>query len=298
MSLSRDLEHGAVRSWLWRWLKGLAAAPPSPPLLGPAPIPIPAQGECVLTFLGHATVLIRYAHGRVLTDPCFARSLYGLRRARAAALPPGALEGLDLVLISHAHADHLHRPSLERLDRAVTLIVPAGCGAADGLGFARIVELEAGARFSAAGIEVTAVPAQHRVGLFGRGRALGYVISGDGPTVYFAGDTGYFDGFKEVGARFHPDVALLPISGYRPRALRADHLSPLDAMYAFEDLGAQLFVPIHHGAFALGYEPLSEPLTWLRSLAAARGQADRVACLDPGASCVTRRALANPTIER
>jgi L-ascorbate metabolism protein UlaG (beta-lactamase superfamily) len=298
LALGRSFEHGALSSWLYRWVKGLFAAPPSPALVGPAPIPLPGPGECVVTVVGHATTLIRYAQARVLTDPCFARSLYSLNRVRAAELPPGALEALDVVLISHAHADHLHRPSLERLDRACTVIVPAGCGGLDRLGFRQLIELEPGGTFTTHGLKITAVPAQHRVGLFGGGRALGYVLEGDGPTVYFAGDTGYFSGFADVGDRFRPDVALLPISGYRPRALRADHLSPLDALYAFEDLGAQLLVPIHHGTFALGYEPLSEPLTWLRSLTGARGLTERVAWLDPGESCVARRALAIPKAER
>jgi L-ascorbate metabolism protein UlaG (beta-lactamase superfamily) len=93
----------------------------------------------------------------------------------------------------------------------------------------------------------------------------------------------------EVGSRFRPDVALLPISGYRPLTLRRDHLSPLDAIFAFEDLGAQLLVPIHHGAFALGYEPPTEPLIWLRSLASQRKLEERIAWLEPGESCVARR---------
>jgi len=298
-SLARAFEHGWLTSWLWRWLTALVAGPRVGMVGPPPPIPLPAAGECALSFIGHATVLIRYAQGRVLTDPCFARSLYSLRRARAASLPPGALEGLDLVLISHAHADHLHAPSLDEIPwrerkRRVTLVVPPGLRRArrigERLGFARVVELEPGATLYSAGLEVTAVPAQHRMGFWSRSRALGYVVRGDGPTVYFAGDSGYFSGFLDVGARFRPDVALLPISGYRPRALRRDHLSPLDALYAFEDLGARLLVPIHHSAFSLGYEPLNEPITWLRSLVSARSLGARVAFLEPGESCVARRA--------
>ncbi len=287
-TVGRALEGRGTSSFLWQWARGLVSPVRGAPLLGPAPIPIPSQAECAITFIGHATALIRYAHGRVLTDPCFARSLYSLRRVRAAALPPGALEGISLVLLSHAHSDHLHRPSLERIDRAATLIVPPGCGRADGLGFARVVELEPGASLQVSGIEVTAVHAQHKTGLFGRGRCNGYVVRGQGPTVYFAGDTGYFDGFLEVGEGFHPDVALLPISGYRPGALRGDHLSPLDAIYAFADLRARLMIPIHYGSFPLGYEPLGEPITWLRSLAATRGLMDSIAWLDPGMSCVVK----------
>jgi L-ascorbate metabolism protein UlaG (beta-lactamase superfamily) len=287
-SLGRTFEHGSGGSWVLRWLRGLFSSA-AETLPSATPIPLPGTGECALTLIGHATVLIRYAQARAITDPCFARSLYSLRRLRAAGLPPGALEGLDLVLLSHAHPDHLHRASLERLDRSITLIVPPGCSAADGLGFARVVELEPGATFHAAQLDITAVPAQHRVGFLGRGRAVGYVIRGDGPTVYFAGDTGYFGGFLDVGATYRPDVALLPISGYRPRSLRRDHLSPLDALYAFEDLGAELMIPIHHSAYPLGYEPPNEPLLWLRSLAGARGLVDRIAWLEPGQSCVARK---------
>jgi L-ascorbate metabolism protein UlaG (beta-lactamase superfamily) len=284
--------HGGVPSFVLQWLRALLPSglggPPQLMRRPPPPIPIPAAGECSITFIGHATALIRYARARLLTDPMFARSLYSLRRLRPPGLPDGALESIDVVLLSHAHVDHLHRPSLERIDRAATIVMPAGVRLPE-LGFHDVRELRAGDAVHVAGLEITAVAAHHRVGFRGHGRALGYVVRGDGPTVYFAGESGYFAGFMEVGARYRPDVALLPISGYRPLALRRDHLSPLDAVYAFEDLGAQLFVPIHHGAFALGYEPPSEPLIWLRSLASQRKLEERIAWLEPGESCVARR---------
>ncbi len=284
--------HGGVPSFFLRWLRALMpAALGGPPQLmrrPPPPIPVVAAGECSVTFIGHATALIRYQRARVLTDPLFARSLYTLRRLRPAGLPDGALESIDVVLLSHAHADHLHRPSLERIDRTATIVVPAGVRVPK-LGFRDVLPMRAGDVATVAGLDITAVPAHHRVGFAGHGRALGYVLRGDGPTVYFAGESGYFAGFMEVGARYRPDVALLPISGYRPLALRRDHLSPLDAIYAFEDLGAQLLVPIHHGAFALGYEPPAEPLIWLRSLASQRKLEERIAWLEPGESCVARR---------
>jgi len=222
----------------------------------------------------------------------FARSLYSLRRLRPASLPDGALESIDVILISHAHVDHLHRASLERVvassARPATIVAPAGVDIPP-LGFREVLHVRAGDSVTVAGLEIIAVGANHRVGLLGHGRALGYVVRGDGPTVYFAGESGYFSGFMEVGARYRPDVALLPISGYRPNSLRRDHLSPLDAIYAFEDLGAHLLVPIHHGAFALGYESPAEPLIWLRSLASQRHLEELIAWLEPGESCVARR---------
>jgi L-ascorbate metabolism protein UlaG (beta-lactamase superfamily) len=286
---------GTVPSWLWHWARALlppalGGQPRALPPLPPPPIPLPGSGECAITFIGHATTLIRYAHGRVLTDPCFAQSLYSLQRARPACLPTGALEGIDVVLISHDHADHLHRPSLDRIDRAATVVVPEGCRGADGLGFTKVIELPVGDSRQLGRLRISAVGARHRVGFLGGGRAVGYVIEGEAPTVYFSGDTGYFSGFIDVGARFAPEVAILPIGGYRPGPLRMDHLSPLDAIYAFEDLGAKLLVPVHYGAFALSYEPLSEPLIWLRSLAGAYKLEERIAWLDPGDSCVARRA--------
>jgi L-ascorbate metabolism protein UlaG (beta-lactamase superfamily) len=236
----------------------------------------PPQGVVAVTFVGHATVMITTPAGRVLTDPLLRRSLCGLRRAREAGIADADLDDVSLVLISHAHRDHLDRRSLARLSRRATVVLPPGCAdlVAD-LGFARLVELAPGQRFSAGDVELTAVPVRHSGGR-GLGRrarrrgAAGYVIESHGTTVYFAGDTGYFSGFADIGRRLHPDVALLPIGGYEPAGFRDQHLSPLDAIYAFEDLGARVLIPIAHGSFPLSYEPLGAPLDWLRDLARER----------------------------
>jgi L-ascorbate metabolism protein UlaG (beta-lactamase superfamily) len=271
----------------------------------------PPQGVVAVTFVGHATVMITTPAGRVLTDPVLRNSLYGLRRARAAAIADADLDDVGLVLISHAHRDHLDRASLARLPRRATVVLPPGCAdlVAD-LGFAHLIELASGQRFSAGDVEVTAVPVRHSGGR-GLGRrarrrgAAGYVIESQGTTVYFAGDTGYFSGFADIGRRLHPDVALLPIAGYEPAGFRDQHLSPLDAIYAFEDLGARVLIPIAHGSFPLSYEPLGAPLEWLRHLARERHlgggrtgnddgapiepNARRVAPLEHGETCFFRK---------
>ncbi len=276
---------GLRASWLLRWLGSqLFAARWGPPVA--PPIPDPSPGECTITFLGHASVLVRYAGARLLFDPCFATSIRSMRRRRPAVLPAGTIEDLDAVLVSHAHPDRLHHRSLELLERRLTLIVPAGTDGADALGFVHVAELEPWQQMRVGAITVTAVPAQHTVGVLGRGLALGYVIQSDGPTVYFAGDTGYQPAFAEIGHRFRPAVALLPIAGYRPLGMRQEHLSPLDALFAREDLGNPLLVPIAHSAFPTGYEPIEEPIDWLREEVALRGLDDRVAILEPGASIV------------
>jgi L-ascorbate metabolism protein UlaG (beta-lactamase superfamily) len=124
-------------------------------------------------------------------------------------------------------------------------------------------------------------------GDYARRGACGYIVRSRDACIYVAGDTGYFSGFAEIGRRFHPDVALLPIAGYEPAVFREEHMSPLDALYAFDDLGARLLVPTSHGSFPLSYEPLEAPLAWLEELARERGfaRADsdrKVAILDHG----------------
>jgi L-ascorbate metabolism protein UlaG (beta-lactamase superfamily) len=249
-----------------------------------------------VTWVGHASVLLGTSRTRVLTDPLFTNLLYGLRRARAARVHPDDLAEVSLVLISHAHADHLHVPSLRQLPRGVTLVVPPRCGPlVERLGFARVVSLEPGQDLHLDDVTVTGVAAKHDgAGLLAgpwRG-ASGYVVRTPGVTVYFAGDTAYFSGFAELGRRMRPDVALLPIAGYEPASMREGHMSPLDALAAFEDLGAQLLVPIAHGSFQLGYEPLDEPAAWLRQLCAERGLCEKLRLLGHGETCVVRSSSA------
>lgn len=136
---------------------------------------------------------------------------------------------------------------------------------------------------------MTAVAARHdgRRGLLDLTwrSAGGYIVKSVGASVYYAGDSAYFSGFEEIGRRLHPDVALLPIAGYEPPSLREDHMSPLDALQAFQDLGAKLLVPIGYGSFSMGYEPIDEPLAWLVHLCSQHGFADRLVVLRPGQTC-------------
>jgi L-ascorbate metabolism protein UlaG (beta-lactamase superfamily) len=259
----------------------------SPRAAETAPVPRPAAGAMALTFVGHATVMITTARTRVLTDPCLGEFVWGLRRARAAALHGEDAAEVSLVLISHAHPDHLHRPSLKALPRSATLVVPPRCAPlVEPLGFSEVVPLEPGGSYTFRDIEVHAVAARHdgaRGLVGGRWRgASGYVVRAGAVSTYFAGDTAYFSGFEDIGRRLRPRVALLPIAGYEPLALRETHMSPLDAVYAFEDLGAERLIPIGHGSFPVGYEPMDEPLRWLEELCGERGYLDRLTPLRHG----------------
>ena len=263
-----------VGHWFGGWFR-----PPRPAQHRPA-LPI-AAGQLAITFGGHATVLARYHKLAIAFDPMLGRWIGGVRRAVEPGLAPGDFSEVGLVLISHRHADHLHLPTLRRLPRSATIVVPTGAAAAvSALGFARVVELQPGADLELRGIQVIAAATVHGDGDLARG--LSYVIRGDGPSVFACGDSGYFSGFADVGERFAPDIAILPIGGFMPASFRSRHMSPLDALFAFEDLRARLLVPIHHGAFALSYERLGEPARWLAELATARGVRDHVHLMAAG----------------
>lgn len=260
--------------WMARWFQ-----PPRPVLREPVPSIEP--GQLAVTFAGHATVIARYAGLAIAFDPMLGRWIGGVRRAVEPGQRPEDLSDVGLILISHRHADHLHLPTLHRLPRAATVVVPAGAAAAvSRLGYARVIELSAGADLELRGVQVTAAAASHGDGELAHG--LSYVVHGDGPSLYLCGDSGYFSGFADLGARFAPDIAALPIGGFLPVSFRKRHMSPLDALYAFEDLRARMLIPIHHGAFALSYERLDEPARWLVELAKQRGVRDHVQVMTAG----------------
>ena len=263
-----------VGHWLSSWFRAPRAAQHQP-------IPTVADGQVAITFGGHATVLARFHKLAIAFDPMLGRWVGGVRRAVEPGLAPGDFSDVGLVLISHRHADHMHVPTLKRLPRTATIVVPAGAAAwVSGLGFARVVELQPGADLELRGIQVVAAATSHGDGELARG--LSYVIRGGGPSLYLCGDSGYFSGFADVGERFAPDIAMLPIGGFMPSSFRERHMSPLDALFAFEDLRARLLVPIHHGAFALSYERLGEPARWLAELAKDRRVRDHVRVMAAG----------------
>lgn len=267
-------------SLLLAWLAGWFRPPRRAAV---EPLPVVACGELGITFAGHATLLARYADVTVAFDPMLGMRIGPIPRAVEPGLSPAEMHDVDLVLISHAHPGHLDRRTLRKLPRSATIVVPPRTAhLVSGLGFARVIELGIGQSLQHRRLDVACTPVRHSVGR--GGTACSYVIRGDGPSLFFCADSAYFSGFVEIGRRYRPDIAALPIGGYVPRGLRDGHMSPLDAIYAFEDLGARVLVPIHYGAFALSYETLDDPLRWLAQLVAERGLERHVCVLPPGAS--------------
>lgn len=198
-----------------------------------------------LTWLGHATVRIEVDGVTILTDPMLRAGIGPIRRA-ALGPEPQTWEGVDLVLISHLHRDHLDLASLRLLRPDTALVVPAGAGRfVERSGFNAVTELGEGETISFGPLSVAATHAAHSGlrtpgGL--RAAALGYVITGS-RSVYFAGDTGLFPGMGELPPI---DVALLPVGGWGP-TLRGGHMDPHHAARALQLIRPHLAVPVHWG---------------------------------------------------
>jgi len=199
-----------------------------------------------IVFLGHSTVLIEVEGVRLLTDPLLRRRVVHLRR-QVAPVDPGATTGLEAVLISHVHQDHLDLASLRLLGRDTQLLVPAGAGAwLRGRRFARVTELGVGETVDVGALAVTAVEARHdgrRRPRGPRAEALGYLVRGR-RAVYFAGDTEFFEGMRQQLPRL--DAALLPVAGWGP-TVGPGHMGPLDAARAAQLLLPRLAIPVHWG---------------------------------------------------
>jgi L-ascorbate metabolism protein UlaG (beta-lactamase superfamily) len=266
-----------VLHWLARRLR-------RPRRVASASLPTVEPGQVSITWAGHATVLIRYHRLTVLCDPMLSRSVNGIRRETAPGLGPDAVAAANLVLVSHGAADHLDIATLSRVQRSATVIVPQRTAAqVSPLGFARLIELAVGESFEHRGLFVEANPVRHGER---EQPAQSYLLRGDGPSIFFCGASGYFAGFARIGARHRPDVAILPIGGYWPPSFRERHMSPIDALYAFEDLRARLMVPIGYGTFALSYERMNDPERWMAELVKSRDLGPYVASLAPGESRV------------
>jgi L-ascorbate metabolism protein UlaG (beta-lactamase superfamily) len=209
---------------------------------------VTAPPRAAVHYVGHATVVVDLGGVRLLTDPVLRNRVAHLRRA--GKVDPGALRGIDTVLVSHLHYDHLDLPSLQRLGPEMPVIVPHGAGALIRRkgGMKNVVEMRAGEQIEVGSLTVRATRAEHDAGRlpFGaRAEPLGYVIEGDGRSVYFAGDT---DVFAEMSELAPVDVALLPIWGWGP-SLGAGHMDPERAAQAAALLDARLAIPIHWGTY-------------------------------------------------
>lgn len=244
------------------------------------------DGQIGLTWIGHASFLVQTPRANILIDPNWANWLLVIRRLKHAGLALHHLPNIDLVLITHAHFDHLHRPTLRRIAEEQPIAVPTGVAdLVHDLGFHRIHEMNWWDTWTFRGLHITFTPAKHWGArrLIDRHRGYGgFALTWHGRTLYHAGDTAWFDGFTEIGRRLRPEIALLPIGAYENPSGRDHHISPEQAVDAFDQLGARLLVPMHFGTYRMSFEAHHEPPQRLMNAAARRGLLPHVRFLTEG----------------
>jgi L-ascorbate metabolism protein UlaG (beta-lactamase superfamily) len=236
-------------------------------------------------WIGHSTVLIKLGSTWVLTDPVFSDvvgiNLLGLRIGPRRITPPAlTIEEIprpDVVVISHAHMDHLDLPSLEMLTtrwpNQIDVITPPNTAdLLQELAWKCVGELDWHGHTSTAGIDVRAVEVVHNgwrfpgepcrsAGNRRRGRSYnGYLIEWNGARVVFGGDTAFCRKFSEIGGEV--DLAIMPIGSYD--GYEHLHCTPEQALEMSAMMKARSLMPIHHMTFKQSPEPINEPLLRLR----------------------------------
>ena len=247
-----------------------------------------------VTWIGHATLLVRMDGAGFLTDPVFSErasplSFAGPRRLVPPGVPLGELPPLAFALLSHDHYDHTDLPSIKALAAGgLRFVVPRGVAELVARVGGEAVELGWWDSVVIDDLRVTCVPAQHFSGrtLTDRNRRLwaGFVVAGPTRRFYFAGDTAYFPGFAEIGRRLGPPhLAAVPIGAYSPREIMSPvHTTPEEGLQAALDVRAERVLGMHFGTFDLADEPLDEPPHRFLAEAARRGWGERAFVLKVG----------------
>ncbi|NYF77931.1 MBL fold metallo-hydrolase [Granulicella arctica] len=267
------------------------------PLQGePHPVELVQPGQTGVTFIGHSSFLLQVAGKNILVDPVFSTRLVVLRRQRRPGVTVASLPPIDLILLTHAHMDHLDKASLRAVIRATRrltgttpeVVVPHGVDdLVASMGFRKVHAMQWWDYLEIQGLGLTMTPCRHWGARMFRDTHRGYggyCITGGGQSIYHSGDTAYFSGFAEIGTRLKPDVALLPIGAYFPDTYRTVHTSPEEAVRGFIDCGARWMIPMHFGTFRLGREPMDEPVQRLKAEARRLGIQSRIEVLAEGAT--------------
>ena len=249
-----------------------------------------------ITYIGHATMLIEIGGKRILTDPNFDPALGRfLARVSAPGIAIDKLPKLDMILLTHAHADHLSFRSLAALESVPLYAPPEVARWIRRNGVSNAIELAPGESLTSDGLTVHAEVATHAGNRYlvdrWRKQANMYLMDTPSESVFFAGDTAMRPEItmgveRDLGER-KLDVALLPI-GYAPswkrKGFQRGHLTSLDALTLFERLRARYLIPYHWGTFnhvtATAYDAIREMREHVKTH--ARGTDVRI--LEPGAS--------------
>lgn len=247
-----------------------------------------SNGQLGITWIGHASFLIQTRKHFILIDPNWAGWLKVIKRLRHPGVDLEELPVIDLVLVTHAHFDHLDKKTLRAIAASQPIVVPEHVGnLVSNLGFEQVHELAPWEVFEHEGVKITLTPAFHwgaRL-IHDQYRGFGgFLIEYEGKTLFHCGDSAYFPGFRDIGEKAVIDIALLPIGAYDTVSGRDAHMNPEEALQAFQELRAKIFIPMHYGTFRLGYEPLEEPPVRLMKSAREKGLENHIAILREGES--------------
>ena len=246
----------------------------------------PPEGKVRLTWIGHASFLAQFDTHTLLFDPNWANWHGPVKRQQAPGFPLDQLPEVDLVLVSHAHFDHLHKKSLRAVQSRHGIIVPQGSGnLVKRLGFDDVREMKVWDEHHIDDVRILHTPSHHWGARYGHDthRDYGGFLTGvSGRKIFHCGDSAYFEGFKEIGEREDICIALLPIGAYEAPSGREVHMNPEEAIQAFLDLDADLMIPMHYGTFPLGNEHPDEPVERLLAEARRLDLSDRIIIPEPG----------------
>ncbi|MDG0994299.1 MAG: MBL fold metallo-hydrolase [Akkermansiaceae bacterium] len=251
------------------------------------PIPhAPDEGKIRVTWIGHASFLIQFPDHSVIIDPNWANWHGVVKRKREPGLGLQLMPLVDLVMVTHAHFDHLHKKSLKILESHEGIVVPNGSGKlVRRLGFNKVHEMSVWDKLNFENLQITHTPSHHWGARYLHDTHRdygGYMVQSGKCKVFHCGDSAYFDGFKEIGKHHTPDVALMPIGAYDAPSGRNVHMNPEEAVRAFIEMEAGILIPMHYGTFALGNEPDHEPVERLRAEADRLGVTDHLLVLEEG----------------
>ncbi|MBW8873610.1 MAG: MBL fold metallo-hydrolase [Acidobacteria bacterium] len=214
------------------------------------------------TWVGHSTFAIQDRGDVVLTDAHWGARALLPPRLSPPGIPLAAVPGDAFAVLSHNHYDHLDAWTVRQLPATMPWYIPLGLAKwFQDRGRQRVVELDWWQSVRHGRWTLTCLPAQHWSNRLGVARNASlwcsWLLDSGERRYYFAGDSGYYHGFAEIGRRFPSiDVAFLPIGAYEPRwFMRYQHADPQEAYQAFLDLGARTMIPMHWGCFDLTNEP-------------------------------------------
>jgi L-ascorbate metabolism protein UlaG (beta-lactamase superfamily) len=238
-----------------------------------------------VTWMGHSSMLLEIDGVKVLIDPVWDERASpsrwaGPKRFFAAPMQLEELPAVDVVLVSHDHYDHLGEATIRRLSeleamRGAKWVTSLGVGGVlrkFGVKAEQISELDWTESVAVHGLEIAAVPSRHFSGRGLRNRFetlwSAFVLKGAKHNVYFGADSGWWDGFAEIGATYGPfDLVMLEIGAF-DILWDGIHLGPEGAARAFAALGGSgLMMPIHWGLFDLALHGWRQPIERLRELA-------------------------------